>query len=244
MKRIREDGLPKPRALTPSVKRLIVHRATTQRQLPREYLANELISEIKQAGEIPPTLDTIKRYISKARNTHNPLDQPWTLACCSQYPQYFPPQSIPTIIHQKNLVAQNESKFPYDHQAFFGLPLSAISIRTAIWIVRLQPILEHLAPKFPIQDEPPPPDLVVVIAAMYAMAEMATEILGEDHFDSYDLDTALLACDFPALGQIADRMFWATAKPCHNNNNCDSCDYVKLPWRKGVCIRKRKEGST
>jgi len=70
----------KPRELNPSVKRLIYYRAITQRKIPREFLANELIKEINEAGEIPPSLETAKRYISKARNIDDPIDKPWSLA--------------------------------------------------------------------------------------------------------------------------------------------------------------------
>lgn len=243
MKRIREDGLPKPRALTPTVKRLIVHRATTQRQLPREYLAHELISEIKEAGEIPPTPDTIKRYISKARNAHNPLDEPWTLSSCSDYPTFFPPDSIPIILHYKDCLDQLPPEAQRTHKEFFGLPMSDIPIRHAIWIVRLQPIINHLSPKLMIDDEPLPDTFPLVIAAMYAMTEMASELLGEGHFDSHDLDNALFAGDLPAFMTIVAKSFAATSEPCRNNNNCHSCDYAKLPGVRGICVRKRKEAS-
>jgi hypothetical protein len=244
MKRIREDGLPKPRALTPTVKRLIVYRATTQRQVPREYLANELIKEINQAREKPPSLETIKRYISKARNVRNPIDEPWTLASCSQYPAFFPPESIPIIIYYKDCLSQLESDTEYKYKEFFGVSMSDISIRCAIWIIRLQPIIEHLSPKLMIEDEPLPSTYPFVIASTYAMAEMASEILGEAHFDSYDLDNALFSGDIRAFMLIAAKMFMATAKPCKNNNNCDSCDYVKLPSPlQHICVPKRKDGS-
>jgi len=243
MKRKRDDGLPKPRALTSTVRRLIVHRATTQRHIPRDYLANELIKEITAAGEKPPTLETTKRYISQARNSRNPLDEPWTLSCCSDYASFFPPESIPIIIHYKDHLAQMESNMEYDYKQFFAFPLSAISIRCAIWIIRLRPIIKFLSPKLWLDGEPPPPDLDFAIAAVYSMAEMASEILGEDHFDSYDLDNALFSGDMRFFALIVAKMFRATAKPCNNNNNCDSCDYVKLPGLKGICIPKRKEGS-
>jgi len=243
MKRIREDGLPKPRALTPTVKRLIVHRAISQRHFPREYLANELIKEINEAGEKPPTLETVKRYISKARNARNPLDEPWTLACCSDYPQFFPPESIPIILYYKDALTQMESDPQYPYKQFFDPPLSAISIRWAIWTVRLEPLIKHLFPKLMIDDEPLPDTFPFVIAMTYAMAELASELLHEDHFDSRDLDNALFTGDTRTFMAIAAMMFSATTKPCHNNNNCDSCDYVKLPWTKGLCMSKLKEAS-
>ena len=236
-------GPYKPRALKPTVRRLIVHRAISQPKVPRQFLAKQLIKEIKKAGEIPPTLDTAMRYISKARNTRNPLDEPWTLACCSEYAAFFLPESIPTIIYYKDCLSQLESDTKYKYKKFFGVSMSDISIRCAIWMIRLQPIIEHLSPKLMIEDEPLPSTYPFVIASTYSMAEMASEILGEDHFDSHDLDDALFAGDIRAFMLIAAKMFWATAKPCKNNNNCDSCDYIKVPGTIGICMPKRKEGS-
>ena len=241
MKRFREDGLSKPRALTPTVRRLIVHRAITQRQIPRDYLAHELIREITEAGDVPPTLDTMKRYISKARNAHNPLDQPWTLACCSQYPALFPPDTIPAIIHQKDCISDVQSDISY--KEIFGLNISDLSIRCAIWIARLHPVIQHLTPRLMIDDEPLPSTYLFVVASTYAMAEMASEILGQERFDSHDLDSALFAGDTRSFMRIALRICAATAKPCRTPHNCDSCDYMKLPDLPGTCIPKRKEAS-
>ena len=233
----------KPRALKPSVRRLIALRAITQRQVPRPFLANQLIKQIEEDGEIPPTLDTTMRYISKARNSRNPLDEPWTLACCSNYPQFFPPETIPIILHYKDALTQMESDPEYPYKQFFDPPLSAISIRWAIWTLRLQPLIKHLSPKLMIDDEPLPDTFPFVIAMTYAMAELASDLLREGHFDSRDLDNALFAGDTRTFMAIAAKMFFATGKPCHNNNNCDSCDYVKVPRLTGICIPKRTESS-
>ena len=230
----------KPGKLNPSIKRLIVHRAITQRNVPREFLANELIKEITEAGEIPPAFETAKKYISKARNTDNPIDEPWTLACCSEYASFFPPESIPIIIDYKNLVSHEESDVEY--QKIFGISMSDISIRCAIWIIRLKPIIEHLSPKLMIENEPLPFAYPIVIGMLYASAEMASEILGEDHFDSSDLDNALFAGDIRTLSRLVNIITLATTKPCKRNSDCESCDYVKVPGITGMCIPKRKEG--
>ncbi len=229
----------KPGKLNPSIKRLIVHRAITQRNVPREFLANELIKEITEAGEIPPALETAKRYISKARNTDNPIDKTWTLACCSEYASFFPPESIPILIDYKHCLSHIESDIEYGK--IFGVSMSDISIRCAIWIVRLKPIIEHLSPKLMIGNEPLPFTYPVVIAMMYSMAEMAYEILGEDHFDSSDLDNALFAGDIRTLSRLVNIMSSATAKPCVRDSNCESCNYIKVPGTR-MCIPKRKEG--
>lgn len=80
----------KPRELKPSVKQYLFTEAIRQRKVPRELLANRLIRELEESHEIPPTLETAKRYISKARNAHNPIDQPWTLGACKEYSSFSP----------------------------------------------------------------------------------------------------------------------------------------------------------
>ncbi len=231
----------KPGKLNPSIKRLIVHRAITQRYVPREFLANELIKEITEAGEIPPAFETAKRYISKARNTDNPIDKPWTLACCSEYASFFPPESIPILIDYMNFLGQIE--FDNEVREIFGSSISKITIRDAIWMIRLKTIIEHLSPKLMIENEPLPFAYPVVIAMMYSGAEMASEILGEGHFDSSDLDNALFAGDIKILSTLVGKMIWATSKPCKWNGKCESCDYVKVPGIARMCIPKRKEGA-
>ncbi|MFC1945579.1 hypothetical protein ACFLW1_00085 [Chloroflexota bacterium] len=235
-----EERRGRPRRLKPSIKRLIFSRAITQKNTPREYLAQELIKEIEEIGEIPPSFETTKRIISKARNSDNPIDEPWTLACCAEYASFFPPESIPTIVECKNLLGQMDDNETY--QKFFGDSMSGISIRVAMWIVRLKPVIEHLTPKLMIDNEAPPLMYPVAIAYAYSMAEMASEMLGEDHFYSADMDNALFSGDYRTLMIIAGIMFASTAKPCKKNGNCESCDYVKVPGLKSVCVPKRKEG--
>lgn len=230
----------KPRELKPSVKRLIFTRAIREKNTPREYLANELIREIKKLGEIPPSFETAKRYISKARNVDNPIDSTWTLSCCSEYSQFFPPDSIPILIDYKSSMSQfdNDDKF----REYFKSPMSDITIRHAIWIIRLEPIIKLLTPKLMIENEPLPELYTAYIANIYAMAEMASEISGEDHFDSCDLDKFLFTGDIVSFARTAYISGLETGKPCHNNGNCDSCDWFHIPDIK-MCIPKRKEGT-
>ncbi|MFC2032052.1 hypothetical protein ACFLUS_01585 [Chloroflexota bacterium] len=213
MKRIREDGLPKPRELPPTIRRLIVARAITQRNIPREYLANELINEIREAGDLPPTLETTKRYISKARNHNNPLDEPWTLSCCSEYSSYFPPHSIPFLIDCIDSFHQPESHIRWSK--FFGIFVREISIRIAIWIIRVKPIIDHISARLivpPGEANPLPSDYPVIIAIIYSMAERANEIIGKYHFNSADLDKALFAGDITTFAELAGIIVSSSSK--------------------------------
>lgn len=231
----------KPRELKPSIKRLIIYRAITQRKIPREFLANELIKEIEESGEIPPTLETAKRYISKARNSDNPIDEPWTLSCCSEYSSFFPPDSIPILIGYKQWSNDLFKESDVEFRKFFGLSLSDFSIRHSIWIIRLKPLIEKTFADLMANDEQVRFGYPVTIAMVYALAEMASEIMGEDHFDSSDLDRALVAGDLNTFASVAGNMVYASNKPIRCDLNCESCKYEKLPGFTRICTTKRKE---
>ncbi len=79
----------KPRELKPTVRALIYDQAIRYRNTPREFLANKLISEIEELGELPPSFETCIRMISKARNSDNPLDEPWSLGTMSKIRNSF-----------------------------------------------------------------------------------------------------------------------------------------------------------
>ncbi len=108
--------------LKPFVKKLIFSRAINQRNIPRDFLARALIKEIKEAGEISPSLETAIRYISDARNKYKPLDEPWTTDVCSEYASDFPPESIPYLLQLWRYSIHLDEVF---------------TIRHAIWAARL-----------------------------------------------------------------------------------------------------------
>jgi hypothetical protein len=232
----------KPRELKPSIKRLIFYRAITQRKIPREFLANELIKEIDESGEIPPTLETAKRYISKARNSDNPIDEPWTLACCSQYSSFFPPDSIPVLVGYKQWFDDLFKESDDEYRKLFGLSPSDFSIRHSIWIIRLKPLIEKTFADLMVKDEQVRLGYPIMIAMFYALAEMASEIMGEDHFDSSHLDRALVAGDLSTFAKITGLMFLYASKPTKCDSNCESCKYQRLPGSTRFCMPKRKDG--
>jgi hypothetical protein len=232
----------KPRALKPSIKQLIVNRAITQRKIPREFLANELIKEIEELGEIAPTLETTKRYISKARNTENPLDEPWTIACCSEYNTFFPPDSIPFLISCKQWLRNVLKEPDVEYREIFGLSMSDFSIRQAIWMVRLKPLIEKTFAEDMAKDENARLSHLFIIPNIYVMAEITCEILNE-HFTSAGLDSALASRDLDSLARITGLGLLAASKPTNCNGDCESCKYMKIPGFKTLCMPKpRKEG--
>jgi len=213
----REDGLPKARALPPAVKRLIVYRAITQRQFPRDYLAHELIREIDQAREKPPSLETIKRYISKARNARNPIDEPWTLGACRDYPTFFPPSSLLLLMKM-----QQEDKTFVDLLTNASSP--SLSIRTCMWTVRLQPLIkEYFRPDeddFQQQSE-----ILFNVAQAYSVAEKTSEIMGDQAFDTSDLDEAVCSQNLENI-LLFGSGFKNTSLIC--KGACESCKYVPI----------------
>jgi hypothetical protein len=168
----------KPRSLKPSIKRLIFTRAISERSVPRVFLANQLIKEITESYEIPPSLETAKRYISAARHTDNPIDKPWSLGACRDYPQYFPASSIPFLMGYLRLEGHINGYGDDDREHRF-------SIRKAIWMVRLESVIRKY-----IHAEPSEMS-ISIISDIYRSAELASETMGEDKFDSIELDAYL-----------------------------------------------------
>lgn len=235
-----ENKKTRPRELNPSVKRLIYYRAITQRMVPREYLANALIKEIEEIGEIAPKLETAKKYISRARNADNPLDKPWSIACCSESNSIFSPESISEIMDYKQWLYHLLKDKDDEYRDLFGGSVSDISIRHAMWIIRLKPLIEKALAELIENDENVRFSLTFIIAMIYSMAETTCEILDE-HFVSFGLDNALVAGDLKTLSKIAGLSVMASSKPINCDNNCESCKYIKLPGFDNLCIPRPKK---
>ena len=234
--------------LAPKTRRLIYYRAVTQRDIPRDFLANTLIKEIKESREIYPTLETAKRYISDARNSGNPIDEPWSIACCSEYSSFFPPDSIPVLMNYKQWIQglSKVSKEAHDrHNEYtnlFGVSISDISIRHAIWIIRLKPLIEKTFADQIANDENMRLAYTFAITLVYMIAEMTCEILNE-HFISTGLDSALASGDLDTLSRIYGLSLMASSKPTNCNYDCESCKYMRVPGFTKFCMpRPRKEG--
>lgn len=201
--------------MKPTVKRLIFHEAIRQRDVPREILANRIIKELEQSNEPPPELETAKRYISKARNAANPIDKPWSLGACRDYPTSFPPSSLPTLI-----TMQEESKKFVD--IVTDLPDPGLSIRTCMWIARLEPIIHQWMG----EDNPQAKRRMLFnLANAYAFAERTSEMMGEQAFDTTDLDEAICTGD---VGRV--RIFAGASRDSDFvcNDDCDSCKYQPI----------------
>ena len=212
---MREKNRPRPGKLKPSIKRFIFHEAIRQSNIPRELLANRLIKEIEEANELPPTLETAKRYISKARNAANPIDEPWTLGACRDYPTFFPPSSLLFLM-----------KMQY-FDIFTNVRKQGFSIRKAIWIVRLQPLVKEFFEPDDFKDEHM---ILANIAEFYSIAEMTSEIIEEPTFDSGDLDESVCSKNLENIFLFGVSGFKNTTSICERD--CESCKYVPVIKRK------------
>ena len=116
----------RPKALKLSIRKLITERAIKNRRMPREFLAQELIKEIKAQGEIAPTEETLKSYISKARSQQLAyIDATeWSIGACAEYYDRISPESIPILLKIKQFIG-----------------LQKFTIRQAIWASRLYPLI-------------------------------------------------------------------------------------------------------
>ena len=213
---MQEENTQKLGKLKPSIKRFIFQEAIRQRNVPRELLAHRLIKEIEESGELAPSLETTKRYISKARNAVNPIDEPWTLGACRDYPIFFPPSSLLFLMKM-----QEEAKTFVD--VFTNTRSQGYSIRKAIWIVRLQPLVkEYFAPS-DLKEEYM---ILANIAEAYSVAERTSEIMGEPAFDTGDLDDSLCSQNLDYIFLFGVSGFKNTSSICEGD--CESCKYVPV----------------
>jgi hypothetical protein len=208
----------KPRELKPSIKRLIFHEAIQHRNIPREVLANRLIREIKKSSELPPTLETTKRYISKARNAVDPIDKPWTLGACRDYPSFFPPSSLLLLMKM-----QQESKTFVNILTNIRSP--GLSIRTCMWIVRLQPLIKEYF-RSDEDDFQQQYEILFNVAQAYSTAERTSEIMGEQAFDTSDLDESVCSQNLENILLFGFSGFKNTSSICEGD--CESCKYVPV----------------
>jgi hypothetical protein len=127
--------------------------APENKEKSREMMANELE---QQLGNQAPTLDTIKKMISKMRNTINPIDRLWHLGTIIEYP--IPPEGLAKVFE----VLCQYGRPPLRQKGAWGMD---ITIREALWISRLSAL-------------PMPIDFLERRALNYANAERISELTG------------------------------------------------------------------
>lgn len=209
---MQEKERQKPGKLKLSIKRFIFQEAIRQSNVPRELLANRLIKEIDESREIPPAFETAKRYISKARNAVNPIDKPWTLGACRDYPTFFPPSSLLFLMKMQVGVG-----------VFTNIRGQGFSIRKAMWIVRLQPLVKEYFEPDDFKEEYM---ILINVAEAYSAAERTSEIMGEQALDTSDLDESVCSKNLENIFLFGFSGFKNTSSICEGD--CESCKYVPV----------------
>jgi len=148
----------------PEIKNMIAERALSTDK-DRITLAYELIDEImlKYPDRVPPSVETVKRDISTARNhAPSPLDKPWHMGTLKDYP--LPLEAVSSIL------AALESREMFTRHR-------EVTIRQALWISRLHTVVKHK-------------DDLWKIAWHYAFNERISEVSGTD-FNTSEYDRRL-----------------------------------------------------
>lgn len=161
----------RPKALKPTIKGLIIDRAIKNRRMPREFLAQELIKEIETLGEIAPTEETLKSYISQARSKELAyIDATeWSIGACAKFYDRISPESIPILLKIKQFIG-----------------LQKFTIRQAIWVSRLYPLILDF-----YNEEEKFKEVIWAWSDAYAREERISE-LTNSKFEPSELDQGLL----------------------------------------------------
>ncbi len=148
---------PRAKAMLPAIKELISIRAIGDNEKDRNLLAEELREEIKKKfpQELPPTVATLTKKISEARNhALNPLDKHWHLGILDKIQDYgisyISSDDIEAIFKVQQWLYRTgqdsiddflEEKFDKKGLRLLTVPFSALSIRQAKWIAALHRII-------------------------------------------------------------------------------------------------------
>jgi hypothetical protein len=198
----------RPKALKPIVRSLIAKRAVENPTEDRRILAFDLIEEIKQLGEVPPTDETLIKYISEFRNKYID-DKPWTTASLEL--DLVGSEAIPLLI-----------ALQVQRKTFLSKPLT---VREAKWFSRLYGFKDIVTIKIPEIKKSMPAkrlftaDIIASWAQIYAYRERIDIISGIKERDNADLDTALTTFDFNSVYQFNDKSFWEGIERIGNKDN-------------------------
>ena len=160
------------RRIAPETRTQIYEAAIKDRLKPRNKLAEELSAKL---GKASPTVETIEKEISKARNHPiDEMDQVWSIGACLKY--NISPEIIPVLIRIGDLIYSNEQ-----------LPFGVLSIKKAKWYQLLYPVLNSI----PAASEVEPNQkllLIVILVEQYHQRALIADLMKKSHPDTSDLD--------------------------------------------------------
>lgn len=155
------------RRITAETRNTIYEEALKDRVISRIVLAQKLEQKL---GDKSPSLDTLEKLISSARN-HPPsiLDNPWSIGTSSKYD--ISAYVFPLLVDIRKVLGK---EYP--------------TIRESLWISRLYPILKRrIRTAFP-NDEGKLQGYIYFIAQQYARYEQIAEIMKKPYPDTTSLD--------------------------------------------------------
>jgi hypothetical protein len=198
------------------VRRLIISEAIHEsKNMPRRALAVRLQDLIEKMGEISPSEDTLARMISAARNHPlSELDQPWSIGACTRY--NIPPESIPVLINIQQFRAHNSRLKEYD-----------LTVREALWFVRLHPIVEPLMKERYPDDPDTELVLLSVIVNQYVQQERVSELMNEQYPNTSDLDNTYFVNKSFSVEDLFDG-FWSTLTEKQEQQVADMLEQGRL----------------
>jgi len=208
--------------IDPAIRRFIHTMANDEATTPREELASKIIDRL---GDKSPSHEYIIKLISEARNKKtSPLDRKWTTAACSEYPNYFTPNAIKDIAIcqetiKKILEVKDTSLIPEERREsmtgffemftdgsfekeiikFTGQQGHEMTIRQALWFVRLKPLIDTITSTKEGMDPKQYTVMPWLIALLYAQEEIVQEAVGGKNFDSSKLDELLFSGNLGTL---------------------------------------------
>lgn len=161
--------------IKPYIKQLIYAKALENKGITRLALAVELRNLIVEMGEIPPTEETMIKLISEGRNLpYTAEDKPWSVAASVRYG-----------------LSPEASKDLFDiWRASLALD-RPISIRQAKWIVYIRNLYHQDISTGNVYSDKVNRNLWLIRQSwLYSILERASQIMGEQNFDTTDPDAA------------------------------------------------------
>jgi hypothetical protein len=201
----------------------------------REYTAKELKREVekslKKDGKnykfTERTYNNIKNRILPNISSNNPLDKEWSLGACEEY--RIPNSLVPLLIEYSKLISRarqldkqyfSDEKFRTSLEAHIiewpvdmeDIPTS-MTIRQVRWMSHLNALVEKLREKYKNDEidskltlrKYAPFWLLYQVAEVYADMEKISESLGNEHFDTTEIDDLLFNQDYPTYNNF----YWA-----------------------------------
>lgn len=170
----------KAQKMTPAIRRLIVSEAVRQQATSRTDLAAQLQAGIQaRYGELAvPTLETLVKMISDARNHASPLDRPWHMGLLPDHPA-ITADAVRFILAVQDWYDHHTPRNQLLHNGSEWL-----SVRQALWIARLYRLVKGESETDVLE--------LQRLSRVYAEYELMHELSSaKGEFDTTEIDAAV-----------------------------------------------------